>query len=86
MWRPPPPTPTRLYAGRADAKTGRTGALKGALKELRRHAADELLALWERRLECNRLRHLAIVLDAELGRGVRFGVVARSLPTQKNER
>jgi hypothetical protein len=70
VWRPPPPTPTRLYAGRADAKTGRTWALKGALKELRRHAADELLALWERRLECNRLRHLAIVLDAELGRGV----------------
>ena len=69
-WRPPPPTPTRLYTGRADAETGRTWALKGALKELRKHAADELLALWERRLDCNRLRHLAIVLQAELGRGV----------------
>ena len=69
-WRPPPPTPTRLYTGRADAETGRTWALKGALKELRKHAADELLALWERRLDCNRLRHLAIVLEAELGRSV----------------
>ena len=70
VWRPPPPTPTRLYTGRADAETGRTWALKRALKELRRHAADELLALWERRLDCNRLRHLAIVLEAELGRSV----------------
>ena len=69
-WRPLPPTPTRLYTGRADAETGRTWALKRALKELRRHAADELLALWERRLDCNRLRHLAIVLEAELGRSV----------------
>ena len=70
VWRPPPPTPTRLYTGRADKETGRTWALKRALKELEKHEAGELRVLWERRLECNRLRHLAIVLEAELGRGV----------------
>ena len=69
VWRPPPPTPTRLYTGRADKETGRTWALKRALKELSKHEAGELRVLWERRLECNRLRHLAIVLEAELGRG-----------------
>lgn len=70
VWRPPPPTPTRLYTGRADKETGRTWVLKRALKELNKHEAGELRVLWERRLECNRLRHLAIVLEAELGRGV----------------
>jgi hypothetical protein len=71
-WRPPPPTPSQLYAGRADKATGHTAGVKRALKQLGKHD-DELHALWEQRLSCNRLRHLAIVLEAEVSAEVRVG-------------